>query len=194
MKKTLSNGQLRVACLMLIAVFSFVFTAWGQTAREEAQKLQRPKDCGVRDYDDFKNASFNLLGEILKTDLNYDKLKTDIQGYLSGEKEASISGANTDINKMRAILKSIKVMDDRVKKLTTEGNELMQNAANIKPITAAKQATSNTKTSLKAVDASKNLMEELSGTVTKDIQTLSEKIQEMGGTVEEEKEGIEEPK
>ena len=42
-----------------------------QTTSQEAKQLQRPKDSGVQDYDEFKNASFNLLQELIKTDDNY---------------------------------------------------------------------------------------------------------------------------
>jgi hypothetical protein len=85
-------------------------------------------------------------------------------------------------------------MDDRVKKLVADGNELLQNAADIKPVTAANQASSNPKTSMKAVELSDKLMHEITNTVSRDIEVLVKKITDLGGTVEEEVKEIEEPK
>jgi len=194
MNQSVFKGSFSIFCLCLIIAFiPFNFIS-GQTAREEAQKLERPKDCGVSRYDDFKNSSFNLLADILKTDLNYEKLKIDIGGYLSGGKDTTVSGVNTDVNKLKAILKAVKAMDDRVKKLVADGNELLQNAADIKPVTAANQASSNPKTSMKAVELSDKLMHEITNTVSRDIEVLVKKITDLGGTVEEEVKEIEEPK
>jgi hypothetical protein len=186
MKKSFSTTSMLAAMLILLFAFSFTLTSSGQSAREEANKLQRPKDCGVTDYDSFKNASFNLLGEVKKTDLNYAKVKTDIDGYLTGGKEATVDGVKSDINRMKAILKSIEDMDDRVKRLTEEGNDLLQNAKDVKPVTKVKAATSNTKDSIKAVDVSKDLMKELTETATGDLDKLVEKVTELGGSVDDE--------
>jgi len=186
MKKALLPTHLLAAFFTIVFVFSLTLTANGQTAREEAKKLQRPKDSGISDYDAFKNASFNLLGEVKKTDLNYEKVKTDIDGYLTGGKEATVDGAKSDINRMKALLKSIQNMDDRVKKLIAEGNDLMQNAKDVKPITKAKAASSNTKKSLKAVDVSKDLMKEMTVGLTGDLGKLAEKVVDLGGSVDEE--------
>ena len=185
MIKPLFPGKLLVPFLTLVTLFSLVFVASGQTARVNALKFQRPKDCGLHDYDEFKNSSFDLLGEALKADINYEKLNADIQDNLSGEKEFNDSIANADISKLKAVLKSTQLMNDRVKKLTSDGNKLLQNASENQPATTAKQATSNTKNSMKAVNASKDLLSELTGKVTKDIEALAKRIAEKGGTVRE---------
>jgi len=91
-----------------------------------------------------------------------------------------------DVSSMKAILKSIQAMDDRVKKLTGEGNDLLQNAKDVKPVTKVKAASSNTKTSIKAVDVSKDLMKEMTGTITGDLENLAKKITDLGGSVDEE--------
>lgn len=186
MKKALFSGKPGAAFLALVLLFGLVAGATGQDAREEAKKLQRPKDCGISDYDAFKNASFNLLGEVKKSDINYDKIKTDIAGYLEGDKQATVDGVKSDINRLKSLNKSMQVMDDRVKKLTQEGNDLLQNAKNVKPVTKVKAATSNTKTSIKAVDVSKDLMKEMGGTIEEDITKLKDKVTALGGSVEEE--------
>ena len=186
MKTTLFSRRLMTGLLSIIFVFSFVITSDAQTARDEAKKLKRPKDCGISDYDSFKNSSFKLLAEVLKTDVNYEQVKTDINGYLTGDQKPTVDGINADMKRLTAILKSIKVMDDRVANLTKDGNDLLKNAKSVKPVTKAKPASSNTKNSLKAVVASKDLMKELTTSVTGDVGALTKKMGDLGGKVDEE--------
>ena len=186
MKTTLLPTRLMTGLLTIIFAFSFVIVSDAQTPREDAKKLKRPKDCGISDYDAFKNSSFSLMAEVLKTDLNYEKIKTDMNGYLSGDQKPTVDGIAADMKRLKSLLKSIKVMDDRVVNLTKDGNDLLKNAKNVKPVTKAKPATSNTKSSLKAVDVSKGLMKELTTSVTGDIDTLTEKMGELGGKDDEE--------
>ena len=157
-----------------------------QSTKEEAKKLQRPKDSGIKDYDEFKNSSFNLLQELLRTDENYEKIKVDVDGYASGKRDAIVSNLKGDYGRLKQLQKSTKVMDDRVKSLSSEGEELLKNASKVKPVTKVKAATSNTKKSIQAVDHSKTMMTEISSNVTTDMKTISDKLAEMGEKIDEE--------
>jgi len=194
MNKLSFKVSLKVFCLIVITAVIPLNNISGQTTMEKAKKLERPKDCGVSNYDHFKNSSFNLLEEVLKTDKNYKKTRTEIRGYLSGEKEATRNGIDTEINKAKAVLKSVQAMDERVKKLTADGNKLSHDIAGIEPPGASRQASYNTKTSMDAVHLSDNLMHAIADTVTLDIQVLVHKITTLEGTVKEEKTGIEKTK
>jgi hypothetical protein len=162
-----------LTCFLFLLFFTVVFV-FGQTTKEEAKKLARPADCGVSQYDDFKNSSFNLLSELLKTDTNYEKIKVDISGYVEGEKEVTIDGVKGDISRLKSLKGSLESMDERVASLTTDGNDLLENATKVKPVTKVKAATDNTKESLKAVDLSKKMIDEISGQVEEDIKSLTE--------------------
>jgi prefoldin subunit 5 len=183
MKNSISFRTILFLLPALILIASPVFS---QSTSEEARKLQRPKDSGVKDYDEFKNSSFNLLQELLKADDNYAKIKADINGYAEGSREATVNNIRMDYGRLKKLKKSTEVMDDRVKSLSSEGEELLQNASKVKPVTKVKAATSNTKKSIKAVDYSKSMMSEITAEVTTDMETLSEKLAEMGEVVEEE--------
>ena len=178
---SLKNILFLLPVLLLIAA-----PALSQSTSEEARKLQRPKDSGVKDYDEFKNSSFNLLQELLKADDNYAKIKTDINGYTDGSRETTVNNIRMDYGRLKKLKKSTEVMDDRVKSLSSEGEELLKNASDVKPVTKVKAATSNTKKSIKAVDYSKSMMTEITSQVTTDMETLSEKLAEMGEEIEEE--------
>ena len=75
-------------------------------------------------------------------------------------------------------------MDDKVKSLSSEGEELLKNASKVKPVTKVKAATSNTKKSIQAVDYSKSMMSEITSQVTEDMEMLSGKLAELVEEVE----------
>jgi len=163
--------------ILVVTILSFSLVL-GQSTREEAKKLQKPKDSGITDYDAFKNSSFGLLSELIKTDENYEKTKANVSGYLEGGQEYSVDQVKTDIGEFKKLKKSLENMDERVISLTKEGNDLLQNASNVKPVTKVKAATSNTKKALQAVDLSKSMISEITEGVVGDITKLSSLIGE----------------
>jgi len=164
---------------VLVILMLSAAIAVGQTTSEEAKQLKNPKDCGVSQYDDFKNSSFKLLSELLKTNTNYEGLKADIAGFKSGEKAITVDAVKGDIGKFKKLKKSLESMDERVVALTTDGNDLLKDAKSIKPVTKVKAATNNTKKSLKAADLSKKMISELTGQVSSDIEYLSEQLTDL---------------
>jgi len=179
--RSLKNLLLLLPLLMFLAA-----PALSQNTSEEAKKLQRPKDSGVKDYDDFKNSSFNLLQELLSTDKNYATIKADVDGYASGKRDVTVTNVKGDYGRLKKLKKSTGLMDDRVKSLSSEGEELLKNASKVKPVTKVKAVTGNTKKSIQAVDHSKTMMKEISSQVTTDMKTLSDKLAELGEKIDEE--------
>jgi len=164
--------------LLVILILSAAI-AVGQTTSEEAKELQKPKDCGISQYDDFKNSSFGLLSELLKTDTNYEGLKMDIAGYKSGDKEITLDAVKGDISKFKKLKSSLESMDERVVALSDDGKGLLEDAKNVKPVTKMKAATNNTKKSIKAVDLSKAMIGELTSQVSSDLEYLTEQLTDL---------------
>jgi len=145
----------------------------GQTLQEQAQTLKSPADCGVTDYDAFKNSSFTLKDDVTKTDKNYEEVTTDIAKYASSEKAVTVENVKADIAKVKSIKASLGTFDEKVASLTETGKTLSSNVTSIKPITKIKPATTNTKDSVKAVDLSRDILKSLSAKVDADIETLN---------------------
>jgi hypothetical protein len=168
---------LSLFALILISSLSI----FSQTLQERAQSLKRPGDCGVPDYDAFKNSSFTLKDDILKTDKNYSQVTNNVARYKSGERAVTVDSVKSDINKVKSMKTSLKTFDDKLVSLTEKGKELMNNVTKVKPVTKIKPATSNTKDSVKAVDISKELLKTLSGKVDADLTTLNGLLTKAGG-------------
>ena len=69
--------------------------------------------------------------------------------------------------------------DDRVNTLATDGKNLAENVTKVRPVTRVKQATDNTKTSMRAVDLSRELLKELKVNVDKDLEKLEKYMKEV---------------
>jgi hypothetical protein len=152
-----------------------------QSLQEQATTLKRPADCGVTDYDAFKNSSFTLKDDVAKTDKNYERVSADVAKYASSEKPVTIDNVKADITMVKEVKTSVKTFDEKVTSLTETGKTLSSNVASVKPITKVKPATSNTKDSVKAVDLSRDILKSLSTKVDADLETLNALLAKLGG-------------
>jgi hypothetical protein len=152
-----------------------------QSLQEKSQALKKPADCGVTDYDAFKNSSFTLKDDVSKTDKNYEQVSTDIAKYASSERPVTLENVKADIAKVKDVKTSVKTFDDKVVKLSETGKTLSSNVTSVKPITKIKPATSNTKDSVKAVDLSRDILKSLSSKVDVDLETLNGLLAKLGG-------------
>lgn len=161
----------KVAFLYMLMLATL--TVFSQSVVEESENLKKPADCGVEKYDSFKNAAFTLKDDLLKSTKNHAQLSEDIAKYETGEKEKTAINIAGDAAKMKQLKSSLASFDEKVNSLATEGKDLAENVSSVKPITKVKQASGNTKTSMKAVDLSRDLLKELKTNVDKDIETLN---------------------
>ena len=163
-KLTLTTLALAVTCN---------FSLMSQTLQEQSSSLKRPADCGVTDYDAFKNSAFTLKDDVAKTDKNYEDVTTDIAKYATSEKAVTVANIKADINKVKDVKTSIKTFDEKVVSLSETGKTLSSNVTSVKPITKIKPATTNTKDSVKAVDLSRDILKGLSTKVDADLEKLN---------------------
>jgi alanyl-tRNA synthetase len=162
---------------LILSVFTIVLVGTlslaAQTLQEKAKALLKPADCGVADYDAFKNSSFSLKEDVLKTDKNYELISNDITRYAKKDKKLTINNVKADIKKLKNVNTSIKSLNDKVTTLTESGKKLATNAASVKPANKVAAASSNTTNSVKAVDLSRDILKGLSGKVNGDMGTLT---------------------
>ena len=160
--------------LTLFAIFlaSSAFLM-AQTLQEKARKLLKPTDIGVTEYDAFKNSSFSLKDEVLKTDKNYDQVSKDLIRYANGSKKLTLNNVNSDIKKVKNMKGSIKSLSDKASTLAESGKKLSTGVAGVKPASKIASATTNTNSSVKAVELSREILKGLSKKVDGDMGTLN---------------------
>ena len=158
--------------LLVITLFG-TFSAMAQSLQEKAKALVKPADCGVVDYDAFKNSSFLLKEEVLKTDKNYATVSNDITRYAKGERKLTVTSVKSDIKKVKSVSTSIKSLNDKANKLAESGKNLAANASKVSPASKIETIASNTKNSVKAVDLSREILKGLSTKANNDMGTLN---------------------
>jgi hypothetical protein len=161
--------------LALVLVSTLSLTA--QTIQEKAKALAKPADCGVANYDAFKNSSFSLKDDVLKTDGNYQQVSKEIVKYAKGEKKLTIANVKADIKKLKNVSTSVKSLNDKAGKLAESGKKLSSSTGSVKPQSKLEAVKSNTNNSVKAVDMSRDILKNLSGKVNGDMGTLNGLLQ-----------------
>ncbi len=161
--------------------FVATLSIMAQSLQQQATALKKPADCGVTDYDAFKNSSFTLKDDVAKTDKNYEQISTDVAKYASSEKPVTLDNVKADINKVKEVKTSLKTFDEKVANLSETGKTLSSNVTSVKPITKIKPATTNTKDSVKAVDLSRDILKSLASKVDVDLGTLNGLLAKLGG-------------
>jgi hypothetical protein len=157
----------------IVLVLAGTLSLNSQTLQEKAKALIKPANCGVADYDAFKNSAFTLKDEVVKTDNNYEQVSKEIAKYAKGEKKLTIDNVKSDIKKVKNINASIKSLNTKVTKLSDTGKKLGTNASGVKPSNKIEAATSNTKNSVKAVDLSRDILKGISSKANGDMGTLN---------------------
>ncbi len=169
-----------IFCFIALA-FAGTLSVMAQTLQQQSTALKKPADCGVTDYDAFKNSSFTLKDDVAKTDKNYEQLSADIAKYASSERPVTVENVKGDINKVKDVKTSLKTFDEKVVSLTETGKTLSSNVTSVKPVTKIKPATTNTKDSVKAVDLSRDILKSLASKVDVDLETLNGLLAKVGG-------------
>jgi len=84
------------------------------------------KLCGITDYDEFKNSSFNLLHELLKTDDNYAKIKTDINGYAEGTRDVTVANVKASTSNTKKSIQAVDYSKSMMSEITSQVTQDME--------------------------------------------------------------------
>lgn len=118
---------------LIVLLLSIVFVGGVFAQSEEVEKLVKPKDINVHEFDDFKNSSFNIY----EKSVHYKKMADGDEGL-----------------KAEDITEAKKLKDD-VLTLSKKADGLIEKAKNVKPKTKSPAAVKNTKKSVEALNKAK---------------------------------------
>ncbi len=104
---------------------------------DEKEALEEPKNINVKEFDDFKNSSFNIYekSEHYKKVLDKDEKLT-----------------TTDVTEAKRLKEDVTT-------LLAKADDMVDNAKNIKPKTKSPSAVKNTQESIKALNIAKDNLE-----------------------------------
>ena len=147
--------------ILVVLSLAFSMNAMSQGVRQDAKDLKegydkgQPKDTKVDDVDNFKEASFTLLIDLIGTDAQYLEIKSSIDSYRDGD-SPDFNQVKADIANLQKLMETLPTYDEKVLNLLTTGKDVVANAKNIKPATKAPAAVKSAKKSLDAANVSKD--------------------------------------
>jgi hypothetical protein len=118
--------------------------------------------------------------------LNEDTQKIDkeIKGYSGVLSTISVPKLKEDLQALRGINQSQKEIRQQLSALDDKGKALLSSASDVKPKLKAPAATSNTKKSIGALDATRKNLDGVSGLLTADAKIIMDELKSRGEKVE----------
>lgn len=161
-----------------VVLLMFSMNAMTQGVRQEARDLNenyeqgKPKDTKVADVENFKQASFTLLKDLIGTDAQYLEIKSSIASYRDGV-APQMDQVEADIQNLKKLMETLPTYDEKVLNLLTTGKDVAENAKNIKPATKVPAAVKSSKISLNAANVSKDYIVLLTEEMGQDLSYLT---------------------
>lgn len=153
------------------------------SAQEEAPK--RPENIGVSDFDSFKNNSFDILDESASLKKDATRIDGEVKNYAATMSSVTLDKLKTDYKALKGIAESSKALTTKIGDLDNQGKDMLANAKNVTPKLKSPQATKNTNSSIKGLDASKKNLDAVSTLVQNNTKLLAEELKKRGEVVEE---------
>jgi hypothetical protein len=149
---------------------------------QEEEKLKRPDDIKVTEYDEFKNTSFNTYDESLKLAQNVKVIDNDVKNYAGVMKSVLTPKLLNDFKALVAIKNSSEALRSTIASLDEKGKDLAANSkkAGLKAPAAGK----NTKSSVAALDKSKAHLDNITDLLNADMKLLKDELKARGEPVE----------
>jgi len=165
----------------IFMLLGFIFFSYVLIAQES---VDRPKDVGVSDYDNFKNSSFDVQDESASLKENVTQIDNEIKQYSGVMNTLSVSKIRENLTALKESKQAVKVLSDKLADLSPQGKTLVENAKNVTPKMKSVSASKNTNKSMKALDLSKNDLKSVGEMLEADISLLTEELKSRGEPVE----------
>lgn len=165
----------------LAALFLFSISI---VVAQDNEPPKRPTNIGVGDFDSFKNSAFDTHDASIKLNEDTQKIDKEIKGYSGVISTISVPKLKEDLAALRGINKSQKEIRTQLASLDDKGKAMLSSAADVKPKLKAPAATTNTKKSITALDATRKNLDGVSGLLTADAKLLMDELKSRGEKVE----------
>ena len=169
--------KLSLLSIFLITITSLYSTSIYAQNLDSYGDMKRPANIGVADFDNFKNACFDIYFNSHKLDKNLQDIETNLTKYAADKDNIDFNSLREDIKSLNAIGKSSKELTAQLKTLDDKSESMVKNAKNIKPKTKAPKAVKNTNNAIKALNDAKSTLK----TVGENQVTLLKQATELLG-------------
>lgn len=160
-----------------------MFTAGALYAQDTPPKP--PGDMGVDQFDAFKNNSFNIMNESIKTDKDITTLDNQVKSYSGSITNTSIDNLRADYKAVLDLSKVKKNLVDKIGQLDNQGKEVITAAKSFTPKLKSVTAVNNTNKAVQALDFSRKKLTNSGALLKADADLLTKELKARGEKVED---------
>lgn len=161
--------------LLLVTIF-FATLASAQDAR--------PKDINVSEVDDFKNLSFDVLGNADTLKSSMTAIDNEIKTYSGVMNTMSLEKLWANYKAISGALASSTDLYAQIGQLIPQGSQVLETAKSIQPKPKSVPAVTSTNKSIKALNDSKASLDTVKDLMASNLTILKEELSSRGEIVE----------
>jgi len=148
------------------------------------QDMNRPKDMGNSDFDDFKNSSFDIYDESFKLKQNVDHINKEVTEYSGIINTVGIDKLKNHYKALTETHSAIQELSQNIGELDEQSADMVSNAKDVSPKMKSLTATKNTNNSVKALGVAKDNLNAVRSTVESDIKLIKDELSARGEPIE----------
>lgn len=165
--------------LNLLVLFTLVLSV-----SSIAQDLEKPRDIGISEYDDFKNSSFDIMGESATLKESATTVDNEVKTYSGVMNTISIDKLKQNYKALKEGSEAVGVLSKELAELNGKSQDVLSSAKGIKPKMKSVGAVKNTNKSIQALDASKADLDATKDLLSSNMKLLGDELKARGELIE----------
>lgn len=169
---------------ILFVMFTCIFFLPGIMLAQDKEDVERPKDIGVSDFDNFKNTSFDIKDESATLKESVTHIDKEIKNYSGIINTIGVQKLKDDVKALYESQDAVKKLNEKIGKLDDQSKALLENAKNVSPKTKSLSATKNTDKSTKGLAIAKDDLKAVTNLLETDIKLINDELKARGEPIE----------
>ena len=165
---------MKKSLVLLILLGIFIFP--GVMNAQDKKDVERPKNIGVSDFDNFKNSSFDVKDESASLKENVTHIDNEIKNYSGVINTIGVQKLKENLKALQESQKAIRELSKEIGELDEQAKALLENAKNVKPKTKSISATKNTNKSTKGLGIAKDNLKVVTELLETDIKLITDEL------------------
>jgi vacuolar-type H+-ATPase subunit I/STV1 len=149
-----------------------------------AQDVQRPKNVGISEFDNFKNSSFDIKEESASLKADVKQIDDEVKGYSGVINTVGVDKLRTNLAALKGSKESVSKLNEKLGVLDEQGKTLVQKAKSVKPKMKSVGATKNTNSSVKGLNLAKDDLKAVGEMLDTDIKLITDELKARGEPIE----------
>ncbi len=146
--------------------------------------VQRPKNMGNSDFDNFKNSAFDIKDESQSLKEGVTQIDNEVKNYSGVINTIGVDKLKNNLAALKESKEAVKTLNERIGVLDDQGKSMLDNAKTVKPKMKSISATKNTNQSIKGLNIAKGNLKDVGSILDEDIKLITDELKARGEPIE----------